>query len=196
MIRRIGLGLAFLALAGCQSVPVRPVAAPAAAARDALTLLHAWHATGRVGVRTGNDGFQASFDWREAAGRGELGVRGPFGAGAARVIRTDAHIRIESGDAAPVEVDAPFDALERTFTERIGFPLPLDSLRYWLLGVPAPGQPSVGDGARFDQAGWGVAISEYAVVPGAPGPLPARLVLTRASTRIKVIVEHWQAGVP
>lgn len=195
-MRRLAVPLLLLALAGCRSLPAPGPVAPDGEVRAALVRLQDWHAVGRVAVRAGNDGFSAGFDWREAGGRGELGVRGPFGAGAARVIRTDAHIRIEAGSAAPVEIDAPFDALESAFTDRIGFALPIDSLRFWLLGVPEPGLPSTGAGDHFEQGGWDITISTYTAVPGLPGVLPTRLVLTRASTRIRVLVDRWEALAP
>jgi outer membrane lipoprotein LolB len=183
-------------LAGCQVLPPRPVAAPDAAERTAIAALATWRATGRVAVRAGGDGFSASFDWREAAGRGELGVRGPVGAGAVHISRSDERILIESGGAPPLEVAAPFDALEPELVARLGFPLPLDPLRYWVLGVPAPGRPADGAGSDFRQDGWQVTVGEYEPVAGAPGPLPARLTLSRDTTRIRVVVDRWRIGGP
>ena len=192
-MRRLALGLAALtiALAGCRTLPPPVRLVPDPVARRALVSLADWHAIGRVAVRSGSEGFSASFDWREVDGRGELGVRGPFGAGAVHISLTDERIQIESGKEASIDVNAPFDTLDPVLTAHLGFPLPLASLRYWLLGVPAPGVPSDGSGAEFEQAGWHVAVTAFVTVPGGPGPLPARLVLTRAATRIRVIVDRW-----
>ena len=194
MTRALALVALIAGLGGCRALPVRSAAGPDAAARAALAALDAWHAAGRVAVRAGNEGFSASFDWREAGGAGELGVRGPFGAGAVLIHRSAERILIESGSAPPLEVEAPFTALEPELTARLGFPLPLDPLRYWVRGVPAPDLPAAGAGGDFSQAGWHVAVSEFVPVAGAPGPLPARLVLTREATRIRVIVDRWQVG--
>jgi outer membrane lipoprotein LolB len=195
MSRVLALLAVLVMVAGCRSLPP-PVVAPDAGARAAITALASWQASGRVAVRTGNDGFSASFDWRELAGHGELGVRGPFGAGAVRITRSDERIVIEQGGAPPLEVAAPFEALEPELVARLGFPLPLDPLRFWVLGVPAPGRPVDGDGSAFRQDGWQVTVAEFVPVPGAPGPLPARLTLNRDRTRIRVVVDHWQVGVP
>ena len=193
MKRRAGLAL-LLALAGCGSAPTRPVAAVDPAARVALAALDAWHATGRVAVRAGGEGYHVSFDWRQLGGRGELAVRGPFGAGAARISVEPALILIESGRDPPLDLAAPFGAAESALVARLGFPLPLEPLRYWVLGVPAPDLPSTAAGSDFEQSGWRVAVTEYAVVAGAPAPLPARLELRRSSTRIRLVVDHWQVG--
>jgi outer membrane lipoprotein LolB len=196
MSRPLALVATLVGLAGCQALPVRQAITPDAAARAAIAALPAWQATGRVAVRAGDEGFSASFDWREAAGHGELGVRGPFGAGAVRISRSNERIRIESGTAPPLEVTAPFEALEPELVARLGFPLPLDPLRYWVLGVPAPASPADGAGSDFRQDGWHVSVSDYVPVAGSPGPLPARLTLSRDTTRIRVVVDRWRVGTP
>jgi outer membrane lipoprotein LolB len=180
-----------VALGGCQSVPVRPAPAPQTAA---LLALDSWRASGRVAVRSADAGFSASFDWQEHGGAGLLAVRGPFGAGAARIASTAQRIRIDSGNGAPLEIAAPFEALEPELAARLGFALPVDPLRYWILGVPAPGLPREGEGASFSQAGWSVLCSAYVPVAGVAAPLPTRLELVRGSTRIRVKVDRWQAG--
>jgi outer membrane lipoprotein LolB len=196
MSRALALVATLVGLAGCQTLPARPAMAPDAAARAAISALPAWQATGRVAVRAGDEGFSASFDWREAEGHGELGVRGPFGAGAVRISRSDERIRIESGAAPPLDVSWPFEALEPELVARLGFPLPLDPLRYWVLGVPAPAPPADGAGSDFRQDGWHVSVSDYVSVAGSPGPLPARLTLSRDTTRIRVVVDRWRVGTP
>ncbi len=196
MIRTLGLVALLAGLGGCATLPPASTVVPDVAARQAIGALDAWQAVGRVAVRSGGEGFSASFDWREAAGRGELGVRGPFGAGAVHISRSDERIRIESGSAVPLDVPAPFEALEPELVARLGFPLPLGPLRYWMLGVPAPGLPSDGAGGDFSQGGWQVSVGGYVPVAGAPGPLPARLTLTRDTTRIRVVVDRWRVGVP
>jgi outer membrane lipoprotein LolB len=193
-----GAAAAVLALGGCAAVPTAPVAttAPAAGEREALARLDGWHASGRVAVKTAADGWSASFDWREAGGRGELGVRGPFGAGAARITRTPDTIHIESGSAAPIDVPAPFDALEPVLVDRLGVSLPIAQLRWWLVGVPAPGTPSAGEGPAFEQSGWRVRVDEYSTVAGAPAPLPRKLVMEREATRVRVLVDRWELAAP
>ena len=187
--------LGVLALGACSHVPQRS-SGPGPAERAAMLGLDQWQASGRIAVRTAQDGFSAHFDWRQAGSRGELGVRGPFGAGAVRVSITPELIRIESGAEPLLEVSPPYESVEPLLSARLGFPLPLESLRYWMLGIPAPVRPGTGDGPSFDQDGWHVAPSEFGSVERAPGPLPARLDLTRGSSRIRVIIERWQVGGP
>jgi outer membrane lipoprotein LolB len=183
-------------LGACSALPPRP-APPVPRDLVAIAGLETWQASGRLAVRTDQDGFSAHFEWRQAPGDGELSVRGPFGAGAARIAIGADRIRIDSGSEAPLEIAAPYDALEPLLSARIGFPLPLESLRFWLLGIPAPGitvQPA-GEGA-FLQSGWRIAAHAFGPVAGAPGPLPGQVELTRGTTRIRVLVDRWRAGAP
>ena len=79
---------------------------------------------------------------------------------------------------------------------RLGFVLPLDELRWWLLGVPAPGAAELNQDAvsgeihDFTQHGWHVSIGTRA--PALGFALPQRLTAERAGARMKLLVEHWQ----
>ena len=192
--------LALLALAmlgACQTLPPPALApAPAPGAQAALAALDSWRARGRVAVRSTAEGFSATFDWREASGRGEIDVRGPLGAGAARITRGAESIRIETSNGPPLEIPAPFAALESELTARLGFPLPIGPLRYWLLGVPDPALSSDPSPQGFLQAGWTVSLAQFTPVPGAPAPLPSRLVLKREATEIRVLVSSWTVTPP
>ena len=79
------------------------------------------------------------------------------------------------------------------------FDLPLDNLRYWLLGIPDPGAPfdltrNPQDRAlRLSQAGWTIDYDEY--MPSSGDLLPKRLVLSRSDARVRIAVDRWQ-GLP
>ena len=78
---------------------------------------------------------------------------------------------------------------------RLGFELPLEQLRWWLLGVPAPGESSVnaadtGEIRDFTQSGWRVSINSRA--PGMGFSLPQRLTAERGGARLKLLVERWE----
>ncbi len=195
MNRSLAALLGMALLGACSTVPPRPAGPPP---RDlmAIAALDHWQANGRLAVRSAEEGFSAQFDWRQSGTEGELGVRGPFGAGAARIVIGVDRIRVESGTQPPLEVAAPYEALEPQLTARLGFPLPLGSLRYWLLGVPAPGVAFLPAEGGFEQSGWRVVAAGFALVARAPGPLPAQLELTRGTTRIRVRVDRWQAQLP
>ena len=88
--------------------------------------------------------------------------------------------------------------------QALGAPVPLASLRYWLLGVPDPDPALVaeeslelGEGrlATLRQAGWEIAYPRYAPVAGSRLELPQRIEVRREGLRLRVWVDAWQ-GMP
>ena len=78
----------------------------------------------------------------------------------------------------------------------MGAPLPVAELRYWLVGVPAPGlahQETVGDDGRLaglEQAGWRLRYSRYAAVGGLA--LPVRIEIESETARLRLVVSSWR----
>ena len=93
----------------------------------------------------------------------------------------------------------PSTAVVAQLEDKLGFDLPLDNLRYWLLGIPDPSIPfdltrNTQDRAlRISQAGWTIDYDEY--MPSNGDVLPKRLVLNRSDARVRIAVDHWQ-GLP
>ena len=80
---------------------------------------------------------------------------------------------------------------------RLGFDVPIASLRYWVLGVPDPAQPAEEtlDEAQqrlatLVQDGWHIDYTDYTSAAGAS--LPARITLQREAVRVRLLVEDWQ----
>ncbi len=175
----------------CACMTTRPVAIPAAApwAQRMATLQQAasWKLDGRAAVAVGTQGWQASLDWSEQGDTAEAHLAGPLGVGALTLKRT--------GEGVSLNGAPPSDAVEAQLQERLGFDLPLDNLRYWLLGVPDPRASfelarDEHDRARqVTQAGWSVVYDKYMAVNG--DLLPARVVLSREGVRVRIVVDHW-----
>ena len=71
-----------------------------------------------------------------------LALDGPLGIGGLRVELDGQEIGIETSRGEKLDGDAARAELER----RLGFALPLAELRWWLLGIPAPGEASLEPG--------------------------------------------------
>jgi outer membrane lipoprotein LolB len=186
------LPLAALLLAGCAAAPSLPVPAPAAAEarREALQAREAWALAGRVAVAAAGGGATASLDWRQSASRSELALRGPFGARALAVTVNGTDISLSDGDGRLEGADA------RAFLEaQLGADLPVSQLRYWVLGIPAPGTPyeeTAGpDGLpiRLVQQGWAIAFERYRPEDGLW--LPSRITAEAGTTRVRLVVSRW-----
>jgi outer membrane lipoprotein LolB len=192
-VRRLLQVLACAALAGCAALhaPSAPPLAPAPWDQRLARLeqARAWQLDGRTAVALGQQGWQASLDWRQSGAQSELHLAGPFGAGALMIKVTPEGL---SMNGAP-----PSEAMVTQLQERLGFDPPLDSMRYWLLGIPDPSSPfeltrNAQDRAQhLAQAGWSIDYDKY--VPNGGDLLPGRLVLSRADVRVRIAVDRWGA---
>lgn len=179
---------ASLALGGCAGLravplPDRELPVDWDARRSALQSWAGYDLRGRVAVARGDDGFSGALRWVQAGARASLEIDGPLGVGGARF------------ELDPARADGA--ALEQA----LGVPVPVASLRYWLLGVPDPALAAVEtvDDRRsrlvaLQQAGWNVGFTRYAPVPGTRLELPQRIEVSREGVRVRVLVEAWQGA--
>ncbi len=190
MSRLAWAALMALALAGC-AVPPR---APDGVARPVAEALDQWSASGRLAIAAVTDGGSGSFDWVQDGATSRLDLRGPLGAGAVRLVVTPETLSLADGSGRVLDADAARADLQA----RLGADLPWGHLRYWLLGLPAPGvQATVLDQDAapwrvIEQAGWRLAYDSFDAVSGLS--LPKRLTAERGAVRVRVIVDAWSPG--
>jgi len=197
---RVALGAVLVALgllAGCRTAPPAAIVGPGADApwpqqRAALEKLERYSLNGRVAVAANGQGFSASLRYQQMPRSSNLALDGPLGIGGLRVVLEGEDLQIATSRGEKLDGDAARAELER----RLGFALPLAELRWWLLGIPAPGETAVNQDAGtgeihdFVQAGWRVSINSRAA--GLGFSLPQRLTAEREGARLKLLVERWQ----
>jgi outer membrane lipoprotein LolB len=177
-------------LAAC--VTARRAPAPAAGwDQRVATLQHAvtWRLDGRAAVAVGTQGWQASLNWQQRSNVTQVHLSGPFGVGALVLTRTPAGLSL-NGAPPSAEVVAQLQ-------DRLGFELPLDHLRFWLLGVPDPSaafelaRNNQDRASQVIQDGWTVDYDRY--MPTGGDLLPAHVVLSREGVRVRIVVDHWES---
>ncbi len=187
-MRHAAIALCAAALAACATPPpILNAPQPWEQRMAALQRASDWDLSARAAVAIDTQGWQASLNWRQRDQLSELHLAGPLGVGASVVRLSPAGLAVDG--AAPGS-----DAL-RQLQDRLGFDPPLHDMRYWLLGVPAPGEPSeVLRGAQdraqqLQQAGWTIDIDRY--LPDKGDWLPAHLTLTHDEIRVRIVVDRW-----
>jgi outer membrane lipoprotein LolB len=189
--RIIWAAAAALVLAGC----VTPPRAPQEGALPDPAVLTRWAASGRMAIAAGADGGSGSFDWAQDGATSRLDLRGPLGAGAVRLWMTPEAFSLADGSGRVLDAARAHADLQA----RLGADLPWEQLRYWLLGVPAPGagatvlEQTAPPWRIIEQAGWRLAYDSFAVVEGLN--LPRRLTAERGPVRVRVIVDTWRPGI-
>ena len=191
----VRLGAAALAvLAGCRTLPpAPPPGASWEARRPQLQSLTHFQLHGRVAVAAGGEGFNANLHWIQDGDRSEVTLEGPLGVGGAQLTAKGDELTVVNSRGERVESAAAHAEL----AARLGFDPPLSSLRYWVLGVPDPSQPSTESLdpvqqrlSGLTQAGWHVEYQSYE--SAGSEALPARLTLQRDAVRVRLLVDGWQ----
>lgn len=150
-----------------------------------------WEFKGRIAVKAGDEGFNGKFNWSQRDDAFSATVGGPLGMGT---------VRIEGGGRSVVLTDK--DGVETVLTDaelelrnRYGWTIPVESLRYWALGIPDPTMAAMtefdghGRPVRLEQSNWTVEISRYR--EGGGQQMPRILSLTNPDTRVRMVIDKW-----
>ena len=170
-------------LAGCTANPGIPTD-PAQAQNQWQTRNRALHAltgfelSGRLAA-TGA-ALSGQLRWQQQGAGFNLRLTGPFGAGALALDGDGERIRIRQRDLTQ---DLPLADAHETLLRRTGWPLPVQPLRYWVLGMAAPDSDftvqadAAGRPETLQQAGWTLRFSDYrahVALPDLPYRIEAR----------------------
>jgi outer membrane lipoprotein LolB len=150
-----------------------------------------WEFRGRIGVSAGDEGFNGKLRWKQKDDRFEVTVSGPLGAGAIEIEGDGQRVSLTDKDGTVTEMQ---DA-EIEIRARYGWTIPVESLRYWALGIPAPGSPATtefddeGQLARLQQRDWVVTISQYRDTGGQL--MPRRIAAVNDDAKVRLVIDTW-----
>lgn len=189
------LAAVFLLAAGCATAPKGP--GPGTAIPADLKQLDRWQARGRLGVSGPENGGSGSFEWRQRGDISNVDIRGPVGIGGVhlelRGTGGTPDLTLETSDGLKLQSDAAWDELQN----RLGTSVPAGNLRYWMLGLAAPGEHQWHDEnengvTTLEQGGWRIDYQRYSTEPGAR--VPMRITATSGDARVRIVVDRWQLG--
>ena len=191
--RRRCLALAALLLSGCAHLPVPGgrIEARWTARRQRLATLRAWTLRGRVALRAAEDAWTAGIRWEQRGDEYRIRLSGLIGQGAADLRGTPGTVALRTAEGV-YHAESP----ESLLHEHTGFSLPLQGLRYWVLGTVDPGVARAvidlddqGRPLRIFQSGWEIAYRRYGDVQDLV--LPVRLDLDSAQAAARLSVNKW-----
>ncbi len=193
---RIAAGLLSVALlAACATTSREQVDLPEFdtwdARQAALAGISDWEFRGRIGVKAGDDGFNGKVRWIQQDEQFVATVGGPIGIGTVRIEGAGNAAVLTDKDGATTRLDD----VETELFYRYGWTLPVQSLRYWALGIPDPAVPAdtsfEANGLLYSlsQRGWTVKVERYR--EGGGQPMPFRLTATSTNTKVRLVVDSW-----
>jgi outer membrane lipoprotein LolB len=186
---------AALCLTACAGMvrPTAPAGAPAQALwqarRAALAQVDHFALQGRL-AQTGLTGFSGELSWIQNGVRFQVHFYGPLGVGAVAIEGQPGAVTVRTKQGSD-QTNAP----ERLMQAKLGWSLPVDGLRYWVLGLPAPGTASEltldPDGLlrSLEQDGWRLDYLEYQTADG--WCLPRRFTLSDGQRSFRVAIDQW-----
>jgi outer membrane lipoprotein LolB len=150
-----------------------------------------WEFSGRIGVSAGNEGFNGKIWWWQRDDYYRATISGPLGVGAIRIDGEKQHITVidEKGDVIEMR-DAEVD-----LRNKYGWTIPLQSLRFWVLGIPDPSRPAdleFAEGGmlwKMQQGDWSVIIDQYK--EGGGQQMPRRMVAVNDDARVRLVFDNW-----
>jgi outer membrane lipoprotein LolB len=195
MIRRLAIPLLALLLAACASQPPRaPVASRELAWQERQTSLQRidrWQLTGRLALQSGDEGGTVTLIWQQQPESYQIRLVAPLGQGSLQLEGdADGVILRNSEGRSAIAANA-----ETLLQAEVGWRIPVKDLRYWVVGLAAPGNSRIeldqyGRLARLNQDGWEVTFLDYTMVGNTE--LPARIFVTDHQARVRLIIKRWE----
>ena len=163
-----------------------------------LAQLQRWSFSGRLAIKDANDeSWSASLRWQQDGDSYDIQLSGAFGQGAARLSGHDGYAVIEMAEHSALTANSA----EALMQQQLGWSMPVQGLKYWLLGMPVPGSVvgqsafnEVGRLQSLQQSGWQVRYRDYLDVDGLE--LPRKLELENPQLRARLVIDSWQLPAP
>jgi len=187
-----------LGLTACAGLPPAPLPGVDTeqlweARRAQLDTLRRWSLVGRVAVKGDGESWSSHVRWVQRDDDYEIDFSTFLGQRVAQVTGRAGDVTLSLPGRDPVTAASAAQLLTKVF----GWRMPVESLRYWVVGLPVPGETrersidGMGRLQELRQDGWHVSYAEYG--EGGPG-LPRRFVVTDSQWRIRVVVDEWNTG--
>lgn len=172
-------------LNACSFIEEKPFEVYQFAQMQHLQKLNSWYFEGRLALADEKDSFSASINWRHQVDRDDIELVGPLAQGRVAILVTEDAVLVDDGKS-PKEYRGRVDEV---MSEQLGVNIPVNALKFWMLGVNDPLMPYIEQEGGFLQEGWSVRYREMQRVN--LELLPKKISVEKQKTRIKLIVDEW-----
>ncbi|MCK0165615.1 lipoprotein insertase outer membrane protein LolB [Marinobacter sp. S6332] len=203
-IRRWAAVLLIMGLSACTTIQLEPLPEgmtdqPPADWQDRAAKLGQfdhWQLSGKLAVRQPSDSGTAIINhWTQEGEAYDLALSSSFlGMGSTKLKGVPGFIELTLSNGEVYRSGDP-DALMEAAT---GWQLPLESLTWWIRGLPAPAGDfrllfdDRGELAMIRQDGWEIRYDRWHELQGNTPALPARITALKEKKRVRVVVSNWQ----
>ena len=178
-------------LPGCALLAGKSSKPPMTESRQQLYRLPVWKLEGRIAAKMGQEGWNANLVWEHEGGQERLRIFGPFNQGTVSIIVQSDLVYVNEGNGVVTSSRDPNGWLK----SRLGFAVPLRSLRYWVLGLPAPDAeytPELDAGGGlvgFQQGGWALSFERFDAI--GDKVLPKKMTIRGSEVVLRLVADEW-----
>jgi outer membrane lipoprotein LolB len=183
--KQLGAACFVLLLAACASVSTVPSGAYSHAARVHLYGMQEWHLDGRVAITSPKDSWSANIEWSHLPNSEKIKLSGPLGQGAVVIELTGDVVKIDRGGGNIQTSSRP----EQFINQQLGLFVPLQSLRFWAVGLPESENSFQETVDGFVQNGWLISYKE--MLKTGNETMPYKMAVSDGHARLKLIVDQW-----
>ncbi len=176
----------FAILQGCADKVVKPVGDQySISPKNALYQLNKWSFKGRLAIRDEKESWTASIEWSHTEEEDILKLSGPLGQTGGILIVSKEAVILDRGDGKTLHSTDINVFIE----QQLGMKIPVQSLRYWVLGLTHPKHKFTALADGFRQNNWIIQYSQ--MQQSSQQWLPRKLKAFQNKTRLKLIIDQW-----
>jgi outer membrane lipoprotein LolB len=185
-VKKILLLAGILALSACSTFTTTPeIAYQPTNAQNELYDLQRWAFEGRIAITGKNDAWSANINWEHSPTEDLIKLSGPLGQGGALIQLNASGVTIDQGGG---DVKSSTD-VENFINQQVGLAVPVNSLRYWVVGLPDKSQTANTIEKGFEQVGW---KNQYKTMqPVGSYVLPRNMTVTSETVKLKLFIDQW-----
>jgi outer membrane lipoprotein LolB len=185
-VRKILLLAGILVLPACSTISTTPeIAYQPTTTQNELYNLQRWAFEGRIAITGKNDAWSANINWEHSPTEDLIKLSGPLGQGGALIQLNASGVTIDQGGG---DVKSSTD-VENFINQQVGLAVPVNSLRYWVVGLPDKSQTVSAIEKGFEQVGW---KNQYKTMqPVGSYVLPRNMTVTSETVKLKLFIDQW-----
>ena len=159
---------------------------------ETLSAISEWSLVGKISLDDGDQGGSGNLHWNVGPEKGELDFHAAFGRAAWNLQISPQRALLTEANGDQQSASGVNDLIQ----DRMGWPIPVDALQWWVRGLAAPGAvdelqiDSEGLLVSLRQFGWFVEFNRYE--NDGFVAMPKRLNATMNDYRVKLAVSRWQ----
>jgi outer membrane lipoprotein LolB len=196
-MRRIMLLIFVLLISACASVPpatTRSVSPEIAwlARKSRLATYTSWELNGRIAIKSTRDSWSAAIHWTQNNKAFDINLMNHFGQTVAQLRGHPGRVMLQTAEESVTSTD-----VSTLLQQRFGWDLPVQGLRYWVLGLPDYHKvkemelDQEGRLKTLAQLGWHIEFERYRRFGEVE--IPGRLLLEYPSLNVRLVVDRWKS---